>query len=113
MTGGIRAPPVDAAASTPAANLPENPERFIIGIVITPIETVLATADPDIEPIKPEPITDTSPAPPVKRRVINCATCTIKSPAPDFSRKEPKIMNINTKVEEIWAVSPNMPSLVK
>jgi hypothetical protein len=59
MTGGISCPPVDAAASTPAANLGENPERTIIGMVITPVDTVVATADPETDPIKPDPTTAT------------------------------------------------------
>ena len=64
MTGGMSCPPVEAAASTPAANRGENPERVIIGIVSTPVETVVATADPDTDPIRPEPTTATWPAPP-------------------------------------------------
>ena len=50
MTGGMSCPPVDAAASTPAANLGVSPERTIIGIVMTPVETVVATAEPETEP---------------------------------------------------------------
>jgi len=90
-----------------------NPDFFIIGMVITPIETVLATAEPVTEPISPEPTTETRPAPPTSRRVRQFARRTMKSPAPDFNRKAPKMMNMNTKVEEILAVRPNMPSLVK
>jgi hypothetical protein len=59
MIGGINCPPVDAAASTPAANLGVNPDRVIIGIVITPVDTVVATAEPDTDPIRPEPMTAT------------------------------------------------------
>ena len=58
MTGGMSCPPVEAA------NRGENPERVIIGIVSTPVETVVATADPDTDPIRPEPTTATWPAPP-------------------------------------------------
>jgi hypothetical protein len=32
MIGGIKAPPVDAAATTPAENCELKPERFIIGM---------------------------------------------------------------------------------
>ena len=50
ITGGISCPPVDATASTDAASRGENPARFIIGIVITPVATMLETATPDTEP---------------------------------------------------------------
>src|SRR5690606_17610182 len=110
MIGGISAPPVDAAASTPAENWAEKPSRFIIGMVITPVDTVLATAEPETEPISPEPITATSPDPPIKRPARQRDRLTIKSPAPDLSRKDPNRINMNTKVAEILAVLPNMPS---
>ena len=96
MIGGINAPPVEAAASTPAANWAGNPERFIIGIVMTPVETTFATADPDTDPIRPEPTTATMPAPPTKRPARQRASLTMKSPAPDLSRKEPNRMNMKT-----------------
>ena len=35
------------------------PDRVIIGMVITPVDTVVATAEPETEPIKPEPTTAT------------------------------------------------------
>lgn len=59
MTGGMSCPPVDAAATTPAANRGVNPERTIIGMVMTPVETVVATADPDTDPMSPDPNTAT------------------------------------------------------
>ena len=34
------------------------PDRFIKGMVMTPMETVLATAEPVTEPMRPEPMTD-------------------------------------------------------
>ena len=55
MTGGISCPPVEAAASTPAAKRAGNPALRINGMVMTPVDTVLATEEPDTEPIKPEP----------------------------------------------------------
>ena len=70
-------------------------------MVITPVETVFATAEPDTEPIKPEPTTATRPAPPVNLPARHCANRTIKSPAPDLRRNDPKIMNMKTKVDDI------------
>ena len=53
MIGGISWPPVEAAASTPAANFGGKPARFISGMVMTPVEAVLATAEPEIVPVRP------------------------------------------------------------
>ena len=63
MIGGMSGPPVEAAASTPAANRGVNPARFISGMVITPVVTTLATEEPEIEPIRPEASTATWPGP--------------------------------------------------
>ena len=65
ITGGINCPPVDAAASTPAAKREGKPAFCIKGILITPVDTVFATLDPETEPIKPEPITAMKPGPPI------------------------------------------------
>ena len=46
MIGGISCPPVEDAASTPPAKRPRKPLDFMSGMVITPVEAVLATADP-------------------------------------------------------------------
>lgn len=43
MIGGINAPPLLAAASTPAAVSGLNPELFINGIVKVPVVAVLST----------------------------------------------------------------------
>ena len=87
--------------------------RIIIGIVITPVETVVATAEPDTEPMRPEPMTATCPAPPWYRPATPRATVTMKSPAPDFSRNAPNRMNMKTNVDEMFATMPNMPSPLK
>jgi len=42
-------------ASTPAARCAGRPVRFINGMVNTPVETTLATAEPEIEPIREDP----------------------------------------------------------
>ncbi|MDC0178834.1 TRAP transporter large permease subunit, partial [Woeseiaceae bacterium] len=109
IIGGIICPPVEAAVSTPAANLGENPDRIIMGMVIMPVETVVVIAEPDIEPIKPEPTTATCPAPPWKRPAILFAILTMNSPTPDLSRKEPNKINMNTNVDEMFATIPNIP----
>ncbi|CSC69947.1 Uncharacterised protein [Vibrio cholerae] len=64
ITGGMSCPPVEAAASTPAAKRAGKPAFFIMGMVITPVETVFATLDPDTDPIKPEASTAIKPGPP-------------------------------------------------
>ena len=68
---------------------------------MTPVETVFATAEPETDPISPEPTTATIPAPPVKRPARQRARLTMKSPAPECSKNEPKIINMKTKVEEV------------
>jgi hypothetical protein len=50
MIGGVICPPHDALASTAPAKRGEKPTRFISGIVITPVVTVLAMALPLIMP---------------------------------------------------------------
>ncbi len=96
MIGGMSCPPVEAAASTPAENLAGKPARFIKGMVTTPVEAVLATAEPEIVPISPEAITATRPGPPTIFPATARAKSITKSPAPDRSKKAPNRMNINT-----------------
>ena len=110
ITGGINCPPVEAAASTAAANFAGKPALRINGIVMTPVETVFATEEPDTEPINPEPNTATNPGPPTKRPAAQRASSIIKSPAPDLTKKAPNRMNIKTNVQEIRAIAPNIPS---
>ncbi len=110
MIGGINWPPVDAAASTPAANCAGKPARFIIGMVMTPVETVLAIAEPEMVPVSPEAITATSPGPPITRPATARDMAMTKSPAPERTRKAPNRMNMKTKVTEIWAMLPNSAS---
>ena len=113
MTGGINWPPVEAAASTPPANFGGKPARFISGMVMTPVETVLATADPVIDPMRPEPRIATIPGPPVMRPAAARASARMKSPAPERTRNAPSRMNMNTKVQEMRAIGPNIPSVPK
>ena len=50
MIGGMIWPPVEATASTAAANGGRKPVRFISGIVIGPSTITLATALPETVP---------------------------------------------------------------
>ena len=113
ITGGINWPPVDAAASMPAANRAGKPALRIKGIVMTPVETVLATEEPETEPIKPDPNTATKPGPPIILLARERDKSMMKSPAPDFTRNAPKRMNMKTKLHEIREIEPNMPSVLK
>ena len=110
MIGGISCPPVEAAASTPPANCGLKPAFFIRGMVITPVDAVLATAEPEIVPVSPLAMTATRPGPPTKRPATVLDILTMKSPAPDFKRNAPNRMNMNTKVDEIPAMLPNRAS---
>ena len=61
MIGGMIWPPVEATASTAAANGGLKPLRFISGIVIGPSTITLATALPDTVPNRLELTTATLP----------------------------------------------------
>ena len=64
MTGGMICPPVEATASTAAANGGRKPVRFISGMVIGPSTMTLATALPETVPNRLELTTATLPGPP-------------------------------------------------
>ena len=76
MMGGVTCPPHEAEASTAPAKRGEKPTRFIIGIVITPVVTVLAMAEPEIMPNRPEDTTETLAGPPEKRPAAMVARLT-------------------------------------
>ena len=67
MIGGIICPPVEAVASTPPANSGLKPRRFIIGIVITPVPTTFATAEPETVPNRDDAIIAAWAGPPRNR----------------------------------------------
>ena len=96
MIGGINCPPVEEAASTPAAKRAWKPARCMSGMVITPVDAVLAMAEPEIVPVRPEATTATSPGPPTSFPAIVRAKSITNSPAPERIRKAPKTMNRNT-----------------
>ena len=52
--GGIICPLTDAATSIAPALTAGKPVFFIIGIVNVPVVTVLATEEPEINPVKPD-----------------------------------------------------------
>ena len=110
MIGGMSCPPVEAAASTPPANCGRKPLDFINGIVMTPVDAVLATAEPEIVPVKAEERTATKAAPPLIRPATILEISITKLLAPDTTRKPPKIINNVMFVTEILARIPNIPS---
>ncbi|CAI8364757.1 MAG: Uncharacterised protein [Gammaproteobacteria bacterium] len=110
MIGGINCPPVEAAASIPAAKRPLNPLDFIRGIVITPVDAVFATAEPLIVPVRADDRTATKAAPPLILPATTFDISITKSLAPETTRKPPKIINRAILDEEIFARIPNRPS---
>ena len=62
--GGMMAPPVEAVASTAAANSGSKPFFFIMGMVKVPVPMTLAVGLPLMEPKKPEATTATLAGPP-------------------------------------------------
>ena len=96
MIGGINWPPVEALASTAPAKGAGKPARFIMGMVMTPVEAVLATALPLMVPVKPEDITATNQGPPCTRPATARLRSITNSPAPERTKNAPKMMNTNT-----------------
>ena len=64
MTGGTKAPPVEATASTAPAKWGGSPVFFIAGIVKLPVVTTSAAGLPDMVPKRALAITDTFAGPP-------------------------------------------------
>ena len=110
MIGGINCPPVEAAASTPPAKRPRKPLDFMSGMVITPVEAVLATADPLMVPVKADDKTATKADPPRILPATTFETSITKSLAPEITRNPPKIMNKVMLEEEMLASIPKRPS---
>ena len=110
MIGGIIWPPVDAEASTPAANLGRKPLAVISGMVMMPVEAVLATAEPEMVPVSADEMTATKAAPPRKRPAMILESSITKPEAPETTRNAPKIMNSVMLADEIVVMIPNMPS---
>ena len=112
MMGGMICPPVDAAASTAAANSGRYPIFFIIGIVIEPDPTVLATDDPEAMPSSADATTATLAGPPVKRPTAALANRMKKSATPVRSRNAPKMMKRTMNLAHVLTGVPKMPFVV-
>ena len=63
---------------------------------MTPVEAVLATADPEIVPVRPDAITATIPGPPTILPATARAMLMTKSPAPERKRNAPNMMKRKT-----------------
>jgi hypothetical protein len=96
MIGGMICPPVEATASTAAANGGRKPLRFIRGMVIGPSTITLATALPDTVPNRLELTTATLPGPPAALPVMARAKSMNNWPVPLFSMNEPNRTNMMT-----------------
>ena len=69
------------------------PAFFIMGMVKAPVETVLAMAEPETEPKKPEAMTATLAGPPTLLPARASGRSMKKRLAPEAFRNEPKKMN--------------------
>ena len=98
MMGGVTWPPHEALASTAPAKRGLKPTFFISGIVITPVVTVLAMAEPEIMPNRPEETTLTLAGPPEKRPAAMVARLTNNCPSPVSWAMMPKSTKWKTKV---------------
>ena len=112
MIGGMIWPPVEAAASTAAANSGLYPILFIIGIVIDPEPTVFATDDPDAIPSRALATTATFAGPPEKRPTAAFAKRMKKSATPVRSRKAPKMMNMTMNFTQTCTGALKIPFVV-
>ena len=79
-------------------------------MVMTPVDAVLAIAEPLMVPVNADESTATKAAPPRTRPATTFEISMTKSLAPDATRKPPKIMNRVMFEEEMLANIPNMPS---
>ena len=75
-------------------------------MVNVPVPTTLATAEPLMEPIRPEATTALSAGP----DLILPAMSLMKSEQPEASRNAPNITNMKMTVAETLMVVPNRPS---
>src|SRR5690554_4410026 len=89
-------PPEEATASTPPARERGYPRRTMEGIVMAPVDATLAEAEPEMEPISAEEITDTLAPPPVRRPATALARFMKPRPASPAFSTAPKITKIAT-----------------
>ncbi len=98
MMGGVTWPPHAADASTAPAKRGEKPTFFISGIVITPVVTAFAMAEPEIMPNRPDDTTHTFAGPPEKRPAATVARLTNSWPSPVSCAMMPNSTKWKTKV---------------
>jgi hypothetical protein len=111
ITGGMIWPPVEAVASTAAANAGRKPVRFMSGMVSGPSTITLATALPDTVPNRLDETTDTLPGPPAVCPVMDSAKSMNNWPVPLRSMNAPKRTNSITYEADTPSVEPKMPSV--
>ena len=112
MIGGMNMPPIEAAGSIPPATWGLKPAFFIIGMVKAPVDTVLAMAEPDIDPNSPLAITETLAGPPILWPTAARGKSIKNFWAPHFSRNAPKITKRIMYVARTLAIIPKTPSLL-
>ena len=111
MMGGMIGPPVEAAASTAAANSPLYPVFFIMGMVTDPVVTVFPTEDPDTMPHSAEEMTATFAGPPEEDPAAQLARSMKKFEIPVRSRNAPKTINTAMNLAQTWmgvAITPEV-----
>ena len=89
MIGGMICPPVEATDSTEPASSGLYPVFFIRGIVNTPVLDTLATAEPEIIPIRPEDITAALAGPPTVLSESFIPQSISTPPPPQLAKKHP------------------------
>ena len=103
-------PLTDEATSIAPAFSFENPVCFIIGIVNVPVVTVLATEDPEIIPVIPDPRIAAFAGPPLVFPTIANAKSKKYFPPPAVSKKAPNKTNRNIKSTETPIGIPKIAS---
>ena len=107
ITGGMSWPPFEATASMAPATCGLKPVRFIIGMVMMPVDVTLATTLPEIDPKKPEASTAIFAAPPRCRPVSDFARSVKNSPPPVTNSNCPISMKAMTMVPTTASGVPN------
>lgn len=83
----------------------------MVGMVMLPLPTVLATEEPEYIPSKALEITATLAGPPTLAPAMEFARSTKKVPMPVFSRKEPRMINSTIKEAQTVMGEEKMPQL--
>ena len=112
MMGGMICPPVEAAASIPAACAGLYPSFFIIGMVNEPVVTVFAIALPEIDPIAAEAITEALAGPPRDFPAAAKDKSISIFPAPVTCKNAPNNTKLNTAPAAMPMGAPYKPAPV-